>query len=59
MTQVLKYKKTCNGREACEVIKKMAEGTVGQALMRKQCYKLLEAVKYTNQNGQMSLAKTI
>jgi hypothetical protein len=58
-TQVSKYEKTRNGREAYEAIKEMAEGASGQALMRKRCYKLLEAVKYTNWNGQMSLVKTV
>jgi len=37
----------------------MVEGTARQALMRKHCYKLLEAVKFMNQNRQMSLVKTI
>ena len=27
--------------------------------MRKWCYELLEAVKFMNQNGQMSLVKTV
>ena len=47
------------GREVYEAIKEMAEGASRQASMRKWCYELLEAVKYTNWNGQMSLAKTI
>ena len=58
-TQVSKYEKDHNGRKAYEAIKEMAEGTAGKASFRKQCYELLKAVKYTNQNGQMLLAKTI
>ena len=58
-TQVSKYEKDRNGRKAYEAIEEMVEGTAGKVSIRKRCYELLEAVKYTNWNGQMSLAKTI
>ena len=59
MTQVSKYESTCDGWKAYLVIKAMAEGSTSKASIWKCCYELLEAVRYTNRNGQMLLAKMV
>ena len=58
-TQVSKYENTWDGCKAYISIEAMAEGSAGKASIWKHCYELLEAVKYTNHNGQMSLAKMV
>ena len=58
-TQVSKYKSTHDGCKAYLTIEVMAEGSAGKALIWKCCNKLLEAVRYTNWNGQMLLAKMV
>ena len=57
--QVSKFEVTRDGRAAYLTIEQMAEGMAGVASIRKWYYELLEAVKYTNHNGQMSLPKTV
>ena len=59
VTQVSKYESTHNGCKAYLAIKAMVEGSAGKASIWKHCYELLEAVKYTNWNGQMLLAKMV
>ena len=58
-TQVSKYKSMHDGWKAYLAIKVMAKGSASKASIWKRCYELLKAVRYTNQNGQMSLAKMV
>ena len=58
-TQVSKYESTHNGQKAYLAIKAMAKGSASKASKWKCCYELLKAVRYTNQSGQMLLAKMV
>ena len=58
-TQVSMYESTHDGQKAYLAIEVMAKGSAGKASIWKCCYELLEAVRYTNWNGQMLLAKMV